>query len=492
MPARMVLTGPSAPLCRNLQHGTVFDLTMRLSSFLSAVRLAAALLGLSLTAEAQWDTGPVVAPRVEYRTFASTAASATVSYHIWTPPVYDTDPTRRFPVLYWLHGSGSSTDGITPVSNWFSTAVAQGRIPPLLVVFPNGWPYGMWTDAKDGSRPIETVLMQELLPLVDASFRTIPTRSARIVEGFSMGGMGAGRLGFKHPQVFGAASMLGAGPLQLDFMQGPICSLAPDALRAQIYQDVWGSDPAYYLANTPWTQAQQNLGAILSSGLRVRQAVGTADCMIGNNDLLDAHMTLLGIPHDYWTVSGVRHDALALLQGLGGINWAFYLEALSGAPTGTAFCFGDGSAATCPCGNSAALGRGCRNSTGLGARLSAGGDPAADNVVFVSSGELTNSLTIFLQGSSVLTTPAVFGDGLRCAGGELKRLYVKSAVGGIATAPAAADPGIRVQSANLGAPIAPGSTRHYQAYYRDPNPSFCPSPQGNAFNSTNGVTIFWP
>jgi hypothetical protein len=86
----------------------------------------------------------------------------------------------------------------------------------------------------------------------------------------------------------------------------------------------------------------------------------------------------------------------------------------------------------------------------------------------------------------------VFGDGLRCAGGELKRLYVKSAVGGVATAPAAADPSVRAQSANLGAPIAPGSTRHYQAYYRDPNPSFCPSPQGNSFNSTNGVTIYWP
>jgi len=453
--------------------------------------LALIALHFCPSARAQWDTGPVSAPRVEYRTFASTAAGATVSYHIWTPPVYDTEPARRFPVLYWLHGSNSAVSGIGQVSNWFSNAVAQGLVPPLIIVFPNGWPNGMWTNAKDGSRPIETVLVQELLPTVDASFRTLATREARLVEGFSMGGMGAGRIGLLYPHLFAAASMLGAGPLQLDFMQGPDC-YASDALRALIFQDVWGSDQAYYLANTPWTLAQQNLGAIQSNGLRLRQVVGTADCLIINNIPFDAHLTQLGIQHAYLTPAGVRHDALALLQALGALNWAFYQEALSGPPAGSSLCPGDGSTQPCPCGNSGEPGRGCGNSFGTSARLSAGGLPAADNLVFVSSGEAPSALTIFLQGSTALASAVPFGDGLRCVDGALKRLYIKSAVGGIASAPGAGDLSVRAQSAALGDPIPVGAVRHYQAYYRDPNPGFCPAPTGNTFNSSSGVSILWP
>ena len=53
------------------------------------------------------------------------------------------------------------------------------------------------------------------------------------------------------------------------------------------------------------------------------------------------------------------------------------------------------------------------------------------------------------------------------------------------------DTSISLQSAALGDPIAPGSTRFYQSYYRDSNPSFCPAPQGSTFNVTSGVSITW-
>jgi len=156
-------------------------------------------------------------------------------------------------------------------------------------------------------------------------------------------------------------------------------------------------------------------------------------------------------------------------------------------------CFQDALVNACPCANRGAEGRGCDNSAGSGgARLEASGSVAADTLVLTSSGELPTALTIFLQGSQAAATPAVFGDGVRCAGGSLKRLYVKSASGGVASAPGAADPSVRTQSAALGDTIPAGATRVYQAYYRDANPGFCASPQGNTFNISSALSVRWP
>ncbi|MBK7643227.1 MAG: hypothetical protein IPJ19_09275 [Planctomycetes bacterium] len=158
----------------------------------------------------------------------------------------------------------------------------------------------------------------------------------------------------------------------------------------------------------------------------------------------------------------------------------------------TSLCFGDGSQAlACPCSNSGAAGRGCENSASTGgARLSASGAATPDSVELHTMGELPTALTIFLQGSSQISV-VPFGDGLRCTGGLLKRLYVKSAVGGAANAPLAGDPSVSAQSASLGDPIASGTSRWYQAYYRDANQSFCPAPTGSTYNISNAVRIDW-
>jgi hypothetical protein len=160
-----------------------------------------------------------------------------------------------------------------------------------------------------------------------------------------------------------------------------------------------------------------------------------------------------------------------------------------GFPT---LCFGDGTQATpCPCNNSGAPGRGCQNSAGTGgAHLTASGATNPDTVVLHSSGELPNSLTIFLQGSTAIA-PLAFGDGLRCAGGLLKRLYLESASGGSADAPGAGDPSITSRSASLGDTILPGQSRWYQAYYRDSSATFCPAPTGNTYNISNAVQVNW-
>jgi hypothetical protein len=165
-------------------------------------------------------------------------------------------------------------------------------------------------------------------------------------------------------------------------------------------------------------------------------------------------------------------------------------EVFGCAGPGAMFCFGD-VFGVCPCNNPGHVGHGCQNSIGTGgAQLTSTGTTVPDMVVLHASDELPSALSIVLQGNAQVA-PTHFGDGARCAAGALKRLYVTNASAGSLSVPQAGDPSITVRSAALGDPIAPGSVRYYQTYYRDPNLSFCPAPQGDAWNVTNGVKITW-
>ena len=289
------------------------------------------IMAASVTSQAaaQWTTPPVTAPGLQYRTFWSPAAQATVSFHIFVPPSYDADPSARFPALYWLHGSGSPTAGIPAVRNWFANAMSQGRIPPMLIVFPNGMGASMWCDSKDGTVPMETVVIDDLIPHVDSTYRTIASRRGRIIEGFSMGGSGSGRLALRRPDLFAGVSMLGAGPMQLDFMDAPDGTDVPPEQRAKLFERVWGSDPMYYLAQHPWTIAAQRAEAHSALCTRIRIGVGALDAMLSPNQDFHAHLLSLGVPHQLVVVPGVGHDAILTMQGLGVEGWNFYLDALA-------------------------------------------------------------------------------------------------------------------------------------------------------------------
>jgi hypothetical protein len=103
---------------------------------------------------------------------------------------------------------------------------------------------------------------------------------------------------------------------------------------------------------------------------------------------------------------------------------------------------------------------------------------------------LPSVLNIYLQGNAEIA-PAAFGDGLRCAGGSLKRLAAKTAFGGASQFPESGDPSISARSASLGDPIVTGTSRYYQTYYRDPNLAFCSAPTGDSWNVSNGIRIDW-
>ena len=275
-------------------------------------------------------TPAVRAPRVEFHTFESKAAKAKVSYHLYTPEIFDSEKERRFPVLYWLHGSGGGLAGIAPVSAWFDMAIREGKIPPMLVVFPNGLASSMWCDSKDGAVPMETIVIKELLPHIDATFRTLAAREGRIVEGFSMGGCGAARLGFKYPQLFAAVSILAGGPLDLEFA-GPRATGNP-AERERILNATFGGDLDYYRSQHPITVAEQQADAVRGK-VRVRMAVGSRDNTAPLNRAYSEQLKKLNIAHTFTLVPGVGHDTIGLLKGLGESHWEFYRALFATQPS---------------------------------------------------------------------------------------------------------------------------------------------------------------
>src|SRR5206468_423928 len=95
-----------------------------------------------------------------------------VSYLVYLPPDYDQEAqaATRYPVLYALHASGQTPRRDAAIVPRFDTAIRAGRIPPMIIVFPNGLRGAtMYCDSKDGAYPVESVIVKDLIPHVDAT-----------------------------------------------------------------------------------------------------------------------------------------------------------------------------------------------------------------------------------------------------------------------------------------------------------------------------------
>ena len=273
--------------------------------------------------ELAWVTAAIPAQRVSFRTFDSAAAKTKVSYHIYTPAAYDQDAQRQFPVVYWLHGSGGGLTGIPRVAALFEAAIAAGKTPPCLVVFVNGLVEGMYVDWKDGSAPLETIIIKELIPHIDQTYRTIASREGRLLDGYSMGGYGSARLGFKYTNLFSALSIMGGGPLQAELIQAP---RAGRLRAAELLQKVYGGDQEYFRSVSPRRLATENAEAITRGSL-IRMVCGDQDETFINNLAFHEHLEKLAIPHSWTVLKGIDHNPMRTLEALGDSNWQFYRQA---------------------------------------------------------------------------------------------------------------------------------------------------------------------
>lgn len=273
-----------------------------------------------------WVTSEVALKPVDFVVFSSELVGAEVSYHIYKPPIYERAFSRRFPVLYWLHGTDGGVSGIRPLTRLFHDAMVDGSIPPMLVVYVNGLPKRLWSDSKDGSAPVESVFVQEVIPHVDKNYRTVAGRHGRIIEGFSMGGFGAARIGLKHADQFAGVSILAAGPLDPDF-KGPR-ALRHAPLRDFILKAVCSDDISYFKALNPWQVARDNNEKLLNVDVLIRQVVGKDDSVLADNQSFHEHLKRLKISHEYVVLPDVDHDTRDVLSKLWSKDKDFYSRAL--------------------------------------------------------------------------------------------------------------------------------------------------------------------
>lgn len=238
---------------------------------------------------------------VTHRTFRSAALGREVGYCIYLPPGYDAETTRRYPVIYNLHGAGGNELHSFSSAKALHDGITSGRWPAMILVLPNGGSHTFYKDSADGKYPAETLIIRELIPHIDATYRTIASRSGRAIEGFSMGGRGATRLAMKYPELFCSLhNQAGNVPHTAD--------LFDPAKRDQYPNNYLGPDRTRYIDNDAYLLLQKNVAAI-KAGLRILITCGTRD----DGHIVtvrDFHAALLaaGVDHTYLEVEGLAHE----------------------------------------------------------------------------------------------------------------------------------------------------------------------------------------
>jgi acetyl esterase/lipase len=239
-------------------------------------------------------------------------------YTIYLPPGYRDVEEQMYPVVYWLHGrNGRSHSGHRFISR-ARTAIESGLCPEIVIVAPTGLPSSMYVDSKDGKYPVETVIVNELIPHIESTYRTYTDREMRAIDGFSMGGFGAAHLGFKYPEMFGTISLMGAAVHRPEFFRDE---------RADIFFGAFGNDLSYCDLESPWTLVRQNADA-LRGRTTMRLFVGASDIRLrGKNMEFSTYMETLRLKHDYGVIPQAGHNVAQVLDGIDEDAWTFYQKA---------------------------------------------------------------------------------------------------------------------------------------------------------------------
>ncbi|MFH1197790.1 MAG: alpha/beta hydrolase-fold protein [bacterium] len=153
--------------------------------------------------------------------FPSKSTNTSRRAFVYTPPDYDKDMSVRYPVLYLQHGWGEDE---TAWSNQghanliMDNMIAEGKIKPFIIVMT----YGMTNDTKIGGLrdfkigPFQTVLIDELIPYIDANFRTLSDQTHRAMAGLSMGGMETKTITMANLDEFAYIGLFSGGTFSMD------------------------------------------------------------------------------------------------------------------------------------------------------------------------------------------------------------------------------------------------------------------------------------
>ncbi|HEY0076896.1 MAG TPA: alpha/beta hydrolase-fold protein, partial [Abditibacteriaceae bacterium] len=152
---------------------------------------------------------------VRERWYFSKTTQAWRRIFIYMPPDYDTNRDARYPVLYLQHGSGEDERGWSNqgrVSFIMDNLLAEGKAKPMLIVMEKGyaWKPGEAADSRD-SGTLGEVFTKDLIPFIDATYRTLPNRENRALAGLSMGGAQSFRIGLANTDLFASIGGFSGG-----------------------------------------------------------------------------------------------------------------------------------------------------------------------------------------------------------------------------------------------------------------------------------------
>jgi len=148
-----------------------------------------------------------LAGRVEQHTYFSQVSGIEESYRVYLPPGYD-ESDRRYPALYLLHGwppEAADWDslGVTQIAD---AGIVNGTLPPFIIVIPRG-SEALYVNTSGGDRSFEGQVLKDLVPHIDATYRTWPAWEGRAIGGISRGGVWSLEIAFRNPGFF---SVVGA------------------------------------------------------------------------------------------------------------------------------------------------------------------------------------------------------------------------------------------------------------------------------------------
>jgi putative tributyrin esterase len=275
------------------------------------------ILGLWLSAPLSASPLPsqgAARARGECLSLPSRILGHSVPYCVFLPPSYDTDKSRRYPVLYYLHGLGDNEQMFFHFGAW--DVVEQlwdgHQIGEFIVVTPAGYA-SFYINSQDGRVRYEDFFLREFLPSVENRYRIAAARRSRAIAGISMGGYGALRLAFLHPELFAAASAQSAALIKT--IPAVTLGSSPGPGRLRILGDVFGSPPdrTFWDRNNPLAIAR----TAELAGMRIYFDCGSQDDYGFDEGAraLDQVLMSRGIKHEFHIYPG-------------GHNWAYFAEHL--------------------------------------------------------------------------------------------------------------------------------------------------------------------
>jgi len=213
---------------------------------------ATATITPTATSLACWTQGG----RIEQASLKTDQIRLPLDYRVYLPPCYDQQPERRYPVLFLIHGQSYTDDqwdrlGVDETAN---RLVAAGEIAPFLIVMPRD---------RYGGQPSENnfarVVVEELLPLIDQDYRTLPNREDRAIGGLSRGGGWSIHIAITEWELFGA---LGAHSPAIFYQDAQFMRVyldqIPEDSYPRIYLDIGDRDRPGLMSAVVWFEKLLN------------------------------------------------------------------------------------------------------------------------------------------------------------------------------------------------------------------------------------------